>query len=89
MSQLEHAVRQICAVEPLFVPLADAAGLPALPGPERGELYQALVRSVVYQQLNGRAAETIFGRFLALFGARGFPSAKAIAEAPWWESEET
>lgn len=36
--------------------------------------FQALVRSVTFQQLNGKAAETIFGRVLALFPGRKFPS---------------
>lgn len=36
--------------------------------------FQALVRSVTFQQLNGKAAETIFGRVLALFPGKKFPS---------------
>jgi 3-methyladenine DNA glycosylase/8-oxoguanine DNA glycosylase len=36
--------------------------------------FQALVRSVTFQQLNGKAAETIFGRVLALFPGKQFPS---------------
>lgn len=36
--------------------------------------FQALVRSVTFQQLNGKAAETIFGRVLALYPGRKFPS---------------
>jgi DNA-3-methyladenine glycosylase II len=36
--------------------------------------FQALTRAIVYQQLSGRAAGTIFNRFLALFGDGGFPS---------------
>jgi DNA-3-methyladenine glycosylase II len=35
--------------------------------------FQALVRSVTFQQLNGKAAETIFGRVLALFPGKRFP----------------
>lgn len=36
--------------------------------------FQALVSSVVYQQLNGTAAETILGRVLALYPGRNFPA---------------
>src|SRR5581483_7207288 len=36
----------------------------------RGEPYQALLRSVLYQQLAGAAAAAIERRFLALFGGR-------------------
>jgi 3-methyladenine DNA glycosylase/8-oxoguanine DNA glycosylase len=38
-----------------------------------------LVRSIVYQQLTGKAAATIYGRFLELFGGR-FPSVKRMGE---------
>lgn len=40
--------------------------------------FQALVRSVTFQQLNGKAAETIFGRVLALFPGRKFPSPEEL-----------
>ncbi len=47
--------------------------------PRRGvPPWQALVKSVAYQQLNGRAAETIFNRFLALFPGRKFPAPQEI-----------
>lgn len=35
-----------------------------------GDVYYGLIRSVVYQQLSGKAAATIMGRFLDLFGDR-------------------
>src|SRR5882672_4683315 len=44
--------------------------------------YQALVKSVTYQQLNGNAAETIFRRMLALFPGMKFPAPEHIAAAP-------
>ena len=48
---------------------------PCLLKPERRRSpYEALVQSVVYQQLNGRAASTILGRVKALFPARKFPT---------------
>jgi len=40
--------------------------------------FQSLVRAIVYQQLSGKAAETIFGRFQALFGHRNFPSPEQV-----------
>src|SRR5688572_12645944 len=42
--------------------------------------FQALVRSVTFQQLNGKAAETIFGRVLALFPGRKFPSPEELLD---------
>lgn len=50
--------------------------------PRRGVApWQALVRSVAYQQLNGTAAETIFKRFLALFPGQKFPTPEQIVAA--------
>jgi len=36
--------------------------------------FEALVQSIVYQQLNGRAAATILGRVLALYAPKPFPA---------------
>ena len=44
------------------------------------ETFEALLRSVVYQQLSGKAAATIHGRVLAAFGDPASP--EAIAAAP-------
>jgi len=50
--------------------------------PRRGvQPYQALVKAVTYQQLNGTAAETIFRRFLALFPETKFPEPKLVIAA--------
>ena len=40
--------------------------------------FQALVSAVAHQQLHGKAAQTILGRYRALFGGR-FPGPKALA----------
>ena len=45
--------------------------------------YEALTRAIAHQQLNGRAAQTILGRFVALFGDGRFPTpAQVIATHP-------
>lgn len=54
-------------------PLAPRRGVPP---------YQALVKSVTYQQLNGKAAETIFRRMLALFPGKKFPAPADMVAAP-------
>ena len=36
--------------------------------------FEALMQSIVYQQLNGRAAETILGRVLAIYAPKSFPT---------------
>jgi DNA-3-methyladenine glycosylase II len=50
--------------------------------PRRGvHPYQALVKAVTYQQLNGNAAETIFRRFLAQFPETKFPAPEHVVAA--------
>ena len=44
--------------------------------------YEALTRAIAHQQLNGRAARTILGRFVALFPKNGrFPAPAAVLAA--------
>lgn len=49
-----------------------------VPEPSRSP-FQSLVRAVAHQQLNGTAAETILGRFRALFPGKRFPTASHLA----------
>ncbi len=44
--------------------------------------YRALVRSVVFQQLSGKAAATIHGRVLALFPDKDHPDPEDLLAAP-------
>lgn len=54
------------------------------PGDPRGweTPFTALVRSVVYQQLSGKAAGTILGRARALFPAKAFPEPADLLGTP-------
>jgi DNA-3-methyladenine glycosylase II len=60
------------------------AGLIARIGPSRlkpltdRDPYEALVRAIAHQQLHGRAAEMILGRFLALFPDTRFPDPASV-----------
>ena len=49
--------------------------------PYRYSPYEALTRAIAHQQLNGRAAETILGRFVALFENGRFPSPADVRAA--------
>lgn len=56
-----------------------ARAAPCNLGPVPGRSpFEALVRAVAHQQLNGRAASTILKRFRALFGTGRFPGAAAV-----------
>lgn len=46
------------------------------------EPYEALVRAIAHQQVHGRAAEAILGRFLALFPAHAFPPPEMVLATP-------
>lgn len=45
-----------------------------------GSPYELLVRSVIYQQISGKAAEAIFNRMISLFPGGKFPEAARLAE---------
>src|SRR4029453_1524805 len=54
---------------------------PCALAPLRRSPYEALTRAIAHQQLNGRAAETILTRFVALFENGRFPSPPAVSAA--------
>lgn len=72
-----EAALHIARQDPDFASLIAQVG-PCLLSPkvERNP-YEALLRAIAYQQLNGKAAEAILGRFLALY-PDGFPSPQQI-----------
>jgi DNA-3-methyladenine glycosylase II len=49
--------------------------------PRRWSPYEALSRAIAHQQLNGRAAQTILARFVALFPNGRFPTPAAVLAA--------
>jgi DNA-3-methyladenine glycosylase II len=56
----------------------DTAGPCGLRAQRAGTHFDAVVRSIVYQQLSGKAAATIHGRLLALYGGRN-PTPRELA----------
>jgi len=70
-----HAATQhLSSVCPRFAALIHRVGSPGLKI-ERGRgLYEALIRAIAHQQLHGKAAEAILGRFIALYPDEVFPS---------------
>ncbi len=42
--------------------------------PHNGEAFQSLAESIIYQQLSGKAADTICKRFIALYPNKKFPT---------------
>src|SRR3989344_8355191 len=63
-----------------FAPLIKKHGLPDL---KRGtNPFQALVRSIIHQQVSGAAARTIDARFVALFPKGKFPTPEMVRAMP-------
>ncbi len=77
----EDVAAALVALDPRLEPVFDASG-PFVPARTEDETATALIRSVVYQQLSGRAAGTIHARVLAAFGDGLTPDVEAIATAP-------
>lgn len=75
---LREGERVLARADPLLRKLIRAHGPCGLSPNWRRSPYESLVRAIVYQQLNGKAASTILGRFLDLFDERGFPLPHAV-----------
>lgn len=75
------AVRELSGRDPFLKNLIESVGPCRLLPKSRCSPYQALVESVAYQQLNGRAAETILNRFRKLFPGAAFPAPERVVEA--------
>ena len=77
-----EAIRHLCATDPALGRIIGRS-LPFAVRPTRTQsLFAALLESIVYQQLSGRAAETILNRVLALYRPRRFPRPADLLETP-------
>lgn len=67
-------------LDPRFTPLIKKYGKPDL---KRGtNLFQALVRSIIHQQVSGKAAESILAKFRSLFPGKKFPTPEEVLAMP-------
>jgi DNA-3-methyladenine glycosylase II len=79
---MTEALRFLRRTDPVMAQLIRRAG-PYSVSPERGVgPYEALVQAVAHQQLTGKAAKTILGRFYALYGIDCCPEPARLAETP-------
>jgi DNA-3-methyladenine glycosylase II len=86
MAEFSHrrAVAHLKAADPVLAEVIRRVGPYAPRIDTEGAHFAAFVRSILYQQLSGKAAATIHGRFLAHYGGRA-PSPSEALETP--ESE--
>ena len=73
---LNTATQHLASADPVMARWIEKVG-PIHLRARRVPVFQSLVQAIIYQQLNGKAADTILARFLKLFGD-GFPSPAGI-----------
>jgi len=78
----EVACRHLTSADPRLAELIARAGAFTMRPEPTQSLFAALVEAIVYQQLSGKAAETILGRVVALYRPRRFPRPVDILETP-------
>ena len=74
------AIAHLTAADPRLGPLIERHGHPSI-SPTRDAVH-SLARAIVSQQLSGKAADTIWGRFLALYPRKQFPRPAALIATP-------
>jgi DNA-3-methyladenine glycosylase II len=72
------AVNHLRRVDPVMADIIARVGTCRFKAVEEMTHFEAVVRSIIYQQLSGKAAATIHGRVAALFEG-GKPNAQALA----------
>lgn len=74
-------VAHVRAADPKLAPIIDAVGPLALRLGALPDVFDGISESIVYQQLTGKAAATIFGRVATRFGDGARVDAKSIVAA--------
>lgn len=77
-----EAEQHLSSVSPAWADHIAATGPCQLIASNERQPWQALMRAVAFQQLHTKAGETIFGRFLALFGGAYPDPAQVLALEP-------
>ncbi|HEY7233610.1 MAG TPA: DNA-3-methyladenine glycosylase [Gemmatimonadaceae bacterium] len=75
------SIRHLKRVDPVLGGVIDRVGPCRLEPRREGTHFDALVRSIVYQQLSGKAAATILGRVHGLYGNRA-PTPDELLSTP-------
>lgn len=78
----KKAIRHITKIDPKMGELIKRVGAFTLELDEMLTPFEALAESIVYQQLTGKAAATIFSRVKAIYGGTRLPAARIIMQTP-------
>ncbi|MFC1499743.1 DNA-3-methyladenine glycosylase family protein [Candidatus Zixiibacteriota bacterium] len=73
-----EAVDVLSKADPLLGKMIDRVGPITLPLKRFQSPFRYLTEAITHQQLNGKAAATIFGRFTALFEGKRFPTPEDV-----------
>ncbi len=79
---LNHAHRHLARRDPVLGRLMRRSLRCELKPRKSANIVEELAETIVYQQLSGKAAATIFGRVRALYQPRRFPTASQLLETP-------
>ncbi len=74
------ALAHLRSKDPRLAPVIERHGHPTIA--PRKDPVQSLARAIVSQQLSGKAADTIWGRFVALYPKGKFPAPDTILATP-------
>ena len=69
-----EAIQHLCEADRILAKLIRKVGPCTMKPKSRRAPFEALVRAVTFQQLNGTAAETILKRVIALYPGKRFPT---------------
>lgn len=78
----QEAVEHLSGVDKKMAKLISRVGPFSMRTQEMATPFEALARSIVYQQLTGKAAETIYNRVKAIYNSEALPHPKLILDTP-------
>ena len=79
--QMKKAIDHICQADPALAAIIKRVGPYRLELQQFESVFEALARSIAFQQLSGKAARTIYVRFVSVFGDGQHPAPKAVDQA--------
>ena len=77
---MKESANKLAEIDSRFTRLISQFGYPDFKAGNR--YFEALLKNIIYQQLSGKAAKTIYNRFLKLFETTQYPSPDDILNTP-------
>ncbi|MBT5077313.1 MAG: DNA-3-methyladenine glycosylase 2 family protein [Candidatus Marinimicrobia bacterium] len=77
---MNESANKLAEIDSRFTRLISEFGYPTFK--RETNYFEALLKNIIYQQLSGKAAQTIYNRFLKLFETAKYPSPDQILNTP-------